>query len=189
MKPRPAPRDRIRAETAGRIRATAFALLSDASGPSFSHEQVADRAGVSARTVYRHFPTQADLVRGAWEQLRDRTGTRWPRTLDTIVPELRALFAQFERNGALTRAVLAAAGRTDYARAGSAEGRAAFREALAPLLATRTAAQGAQLVAQCVAIYSAPFWQLLRDRGQLGPRAASDAAVAAMTAVLRSQPL
>jgi AcrR family transcriptional regulator len=178
------PHARLRAETAERILAAAFEQLRDAPEAPFSHEIVAERAGISARTVYRHFPTQADLVQGVWRQLRDRTGTTWPRTPDAIVPELRGLFAQFERNNALTRAMLAAAPRANYPVAGSAEGREAFREALAPWLAQLTRAQQAALIAQCVAIYSAPFWQMLRDRGQLSAKAAEDAAVATMEAVL-----
>lgn len=67
-----------------------------------------------ARTVYRHFPTQADLVQGVGRHLRDRTGTTWPRTPDAIVPELRGPFAQVERNNALTCAMLAAAPRANY---------------------------------------------------------------------------
>jgi AcrR family transcriptional regulator len=178
------PHARVPAETAERILEAAFERLRDAPDAPFSHEIVAARAGVSARTVYRHFPTQADLVQGVWRQLRDRTGTTWPRTPDAIVPELRVLFAQFERNDALTRAMLAAAPRANYPVAGSAEGRQAFRQALAPWLAQLTRAQQAALIAQCVAIYSAPFWQMLRDRGQLSARAAVDAAVATMEAVL-----
>lgn len=178
------PQGRLRAETAERILAAAFERIRDEPDAPFSHEIVAERAGVSARTVYRHFPTQQDLVRGVWQQLRDRTGTTWPHTLDAIIPELRALYAQFERNNALTRAMIAAAPRANYSQHGSAEGRAAFREALAPLLTGRTPVQQDQLIAQCVAIYSAPFWQMLRDRGQLSAHAAIEAAVHAMTAVL-----
>jgi AcrR family transcriptional regulator len=180
------PQSRLRADTAERILAAAFDRLRDEPEAPFTHEIVAERAGVSARTVYRHFPTQSDLVRGVWQQLRDSTGTTWPRSLDAIIPELRALYAQFERNNALTRAMLAAAPRANYSQHGSAEGRAAFREALTPLLTHRTPVQQDQLIAQCVAIYSAPFWQMLRDRGQLSAHAASEAAVHAMTAVLKA---
>jgi AcrR family transcriptional regulator len=183
------PAERLRTDTSARILAAAFARLREAPDAPFSHEIVADLAGVSARTVYRHFPTQADLVQGVWRQLRDHTGTTWPVTLETIVPELRALYAQFERNDALTRAMLAAAPRANYAEAGSAEGRTAFRKALAPLLTHRTPVAQRQLVAQCLAIYSAPFWQMLRDRGQLSAAAAADAAAAAMQAVLATATL
>lgn len=178
--------DRQRADTVDRIVRAAFDRLQQQPEAPFSHEVVAELAGVSARTVYRHFPAQADLVRGVWQQLRDRTGTTWPHTLPDIVPQLRALFAQFERNSALTRAMLAAAPRANYAEAGAAEGRAAFREALTPLLATRSPGEQRELIAQCLAIYSAPFWQMLRDRGQLSAAAAANAAVAAMHAVLEA---
>jgi hypothetical protein len=66
----------------------------------------------------------------------------------------------------------------------SAEGRAAFRRSLAALLDTMSDADGRRLVAACVAIYSAPFWQMLRDRGQLPARSAEDTAVTAMEAVI-----
>lgn len=180
------PQERLRADTTKRIVEAAFERLQREPDEPFSHEIVAELAGVSARTVYRHFPTQQDLVRGVWEQLRDRTGTTWPRTLDAVLPELRALYAQFERNDALTRAMIAAAPRANYAQHGSAEGRDAFREALAPLLAALTADEQAQLIAQCLAIYSAPFWQMLRDRGQLDASGAIGAAEQAMRAVLEA---
>jgi AcrR family transcriptional regulator len=162
----------------------AFELLTNQPDAPFSHEAVAAAAGVSARTVYRYFPAQSDLVAAVWRHLRDTTGTVWPRSVDSIETDLRALYEQFERNDALTRAVLAASPRANVSVHGSVEGRAAFRSALEPLLATMTADAGDQLIATCVAIYSAPFWQMLRDRGQLSPAQAIAAACSAMRAVL-----
>lgn len=150
----------------------------------FSHETVAERAGVSARTVYRHFPTRADLTLALWERLRDESGTRWPRTEAEILPALRTLFDQFEKNAELTRASITSAANTGYPAHGSAEGRAAFREALADLLAVLPAEEGDRLIASCLAIYSAPFWQMLRDRGQLSASEAREAGVATMDALL-----
>lgn len=162
----------------------AFRLLHDCADTPFNHEAVAASAGVSARTAYRYFPAQSDLVEAVWNQLRDTTGTVWPLSESLILTELRTLFAQFERNDALTRAMLAAAARANYSEHGSAEGRTAFRIALSARLDRMTVESGDQLIATCVAIYSAPFWQMLRDRGQLSPAAAVDAACATMQAVL-----
>ncbi|MBK7834184.1 MAG: TetR family transcriptional regulator [Gemmatimonadetes bacterium] len=40
-------------------------------------ESVAERAALSARTVYRHFLTRRDLLTAAlWERLHEATGTR-----------------------------------------------------------------------------------------------------------------
>ncbi|MBC7842181.1 MAG: TetR family transcriptional regulator [Gemmatimonadaceae bacterium] len=162
----------------------AFGLMRDHGDVPLSHEAVAAAAGISARTAYRYFPTQHDLVAAVWRHLRDSTGTVWPDTASSIIPELRALFAQFERNAALTRAMIAASPRVNISEHGSAEGRAAFRLALAAHLEHLSAAAGEELVAACVAIYSAPFWQMLRDRGQLSPAAAADAACFTMDALL-----
>lgn len=162
----------------------ALRLLQEAPGAPFNHEAVAKSAGISARTAYRYFPTQADLVRAVWRHLRDSTATVWPETAQAILPSLRSLFAQFERNDSLTRAVIAASPRVNISEHSSVEGRAAFRLALAPRLAQITEEAGEQLVAACVSIYSAPFWQMLRDRGQLSAAAAANTACVVMSAVL-----
>jgi AcrR family transcriptional regulator len=162
----------------------AFRLLTDSPDAPFNHEAVAHAAGISARTAYRYFPTQSDLVASVWRHLRDSTGTVWPHSEESILPSLRLLFAQFERNDTVTRAMLAASPRANYSAHGSAEGRTAFRGALAARLQRTSTETGDQLVATCVAIYSAPFWQMLRDRGQLSAECAAEAACTAMAAVL-----
>jgi AcrR family transcriptional regulator len=178
------PAERQRAATRAAILDAALGMLRDEPETAFSHEAVADRAGVAARTVYRHFPTRHDLTLALWERLRDVHGTRWPTTEAEILPAIRVLFDQFEANAPLTRASITASASTGYSVHGSAEGRAAFREALAALLAVLPPPEGDRLVAACLAIYSAPFWQMLRDRGQLSAEEAREAGAAAMQAVL-----
>lgn len=178
------PAERQRLATRVAILNAAMWMLQEEPSVYFAHESVAERASVAARTVYRHFPTRADLTLALWERLRDRTGTRWPRTEEEIVPALRTTFAQFDAQNALTRAALSAGSNTQHAVHGSAEGRAAFREALNQLLAVLPGDEGDRLIAGCVAIYSAPFWQMLRDRGQLRPVEAQEAGAAAMNALL-----
>ena len=178
------PAERQRAATRRAILDAALRLLRDEPGAPFSHETVAARAGVAARTVYRHFPARVDLTAALWEHLRDSMGTRWPSAEGEIVPAVRALFDQFEAHAPLTRASIAAAASTGYPVHGSAEGRAAFRRSLAAVLAALPTAEGDRLVAACVAIYSAPFWQMLRERGQLSAAEAREAGADAMDAVL-----
>jgi AcrR family transcriptional regulator len=176
--------ERQRAGTRQAILDAALALMRERPLETVSHESVAERAAVSARTVYRHFPTRRDLTEGLWVRLRDETGTKWPGREDEIGPSLRRTFQQFEAFSALTRAAIAAAASTEYPVHGSAEGRAAFRRSLFALLERLSDADGRALIAACVAIYSAPFWQMLRDRGQLPARRAEDAAVMAIEAVI-----
>ena len=99
---------------------------------------------------------------------------------------IRALFDQFERHATLVRVSLATSATSGYPVHGSAEGRAAFRHSLATLLADLPRAEGNRLVATAVAIYSAPFWQMLRDRGQLSAKDTREAAATAMEATIVS---
>ena len=86
-----ATRDRI-------VRAAAQAAAAHGgAAPAFA--EVAQRAGVNERTVYRHFPTEAALQEAATAQLEADAG--WPeQALDAAaLPELvRRTFAAFGRH-------------------------------------------------------------------------------------------
>jgi AcrR family transcriptional regulator len=65
---------------------------------AITYPQVAEAAGVSLRTVYRYFPTRADLLQSAAEWFRELTeGARWddPRTVRDLagaIPQMGRLF-------------------------------------------------------------------------------------------------
>src|SRR3712207_2215697 len=61
-----------------------------------------------------------------------------------------------------------------------------FRSSLAPHIEGLPQAEQRRLIAVCLAIYSAPFWQLLRDRGELTGDEPGEAAAWALTAVLQA---
>jgi len=185
MRP-PSAAARQRETTRRAILDAALRMLREEVGIPLSHEAVAERAGVAARTVFRHFPTRYDLTRALWERMRDDTGTRWPSTEEEIVPMIRSLFDQFEKHASFIRLSLVTSANSGYPVHGSAEGRAAFRRSLATLLAELPRVEGNRLVATAVAIYSAPFWLMLRDRGQLSARDAREAAATAMEATIAS---
>lgn len=176
--------ERRRAATREAIIDAAVAMVRADPGAPFSHEAIAAKTGIAARTVYRHFPTRADLTTAFWVRIRDDTGTRWPETESGIAYSVKALFRQFEKHSAFTRAAITAAAATNHPAHGSAEGRAAFAHSLEGVLDRLPAAQGQQLIAACVAIYSAPFWQMLRDRGQLSSTAAAETAAWLLDAVI-----
>ena len=176
--------DRQRESTRRAILDTAMAMVRDDPASTVSHEAIADRSGIAARTVYRHFPTRGHLGAALWARIRDETGTRWPTIEADIVPAVRAQFAVFEKHEAFVRATTFASSTTDARAQGSAEGRVAFQQSLALVTRELSPAEGKSLIAVCVAIYSAPFWQMLRDRGKLSPLEAREAAVMALEAVI-----
>jgi AcrR family transcriptional regulator len=177
-------RDRQRESTRNAILDSAMAMIHEEPGRTVSHEAIAIRSGIAARTVYRHFPTRGHLTGALWARMRDETGTRWPTTEADIAPSVRAQFAQFEKHAAFVRASIATPATADYREHGSAEGRAAFQQSLATVIRELSPAESRRLVAICVAIYSAPFWQMLRDRGKLSAEEAREAAATAFEAVI-----
>ena len=176
--------DRQRESTRKAILDSAMTMLREDPASAISHEAIADRSGIAARTVYRHFPTRGHLGAAMWARIRDDTGTRWPATEAEIIPAVRAQFAQFDRHEAFVRATMFAMATSDARAQGSAEGRAAFGQSLAAITRDLSPAEGRRLIAACMAIYSAPFWQMLRDRGKLSAPEARDAAAMALEAVI-----
>ena len=176
--------DRQRESTRKAILDSAMTMLREEPTSTISHEAIADRSGIAARTVYRHFPTRGHLGAALWARIRDETGTRWPTTEADIAPSVRAQFAQFEKHEAFVRATTFAAATNDSRAHGAAEGRAAFEQSLAAVTRDLSPAEGKRLIAVCLAIYSAPFWQMLRDRGKLSAVEAREAAAMALDAVI-----
>jgi len=78
-----------------------------ADGDRLNHDAVAERAGVSRRTVYRYFPDQDALRHAAWARMSP--GGRIPDTLDDLLGGLEERFAKFDRNAAAMTVALASA--------------------------------------------------------------------------------
>ncbi len=72
-------------------------VLADPSVGELSVPEVARRAGVSVRTVYRYFPTKEALIDG-WNDSMAKSfhdGKPFPRDLDELPDGIRSLFASF----------------------------------------------------------------------------------------------
>jgi AcrR family transcriptional regulator len=183
-------RQKHSATTREHIASEAYALLVEYPDQPFSHEAVAARAGVGARTVYRYFPTQADLYEELWGRVRKQAGTIFPSSETEILPQIPILFGGFERNEKVIRAVLESPAGHRVRERGAPEGRGAFSQSLAELTSGMSSTQKRQVVAVFLAIYSAPFWELLRTRGELsGPEsiAAAEWALKALIESLRNE--
>jgi AcrR family transcriptional regulator len=182
---RPATLREKRAAAAGEhILDEAYELLVNQPNRPFSHEAIAARAGVGARTVYRYFPSQSDLYEELWVRVRKQAGTIFPSSEDQILPQIPILFGGFDRNERVITAVLESSAGHRVRERGAPEGRAAFSKALKNLTAGMSAAKKKQVVAVFLAIYSAPFWELLRKRGGLsGPDAVAAAEWAMSTLI------
>ncbi len=188
----PSLRERQTAATRAIILDAAFQILTGEAREVISHELVAARAGASARTIYRHFPTQGDLYRALWEErLRDFIPPGFPTSLDDIATKAVEAFARFDAHEPVIRTLMASPAGMRVRDRGGVEGRAAFDAALAPLLGHLDPDARRLVVAVFVALFSSPYWQVLRDRAALtGPEAqrAVHWALQALLATLTRQP-
>lgn len=173
---KPTLRHRQAAATKEEILAVAMNMLGAGAPNGFSHESIAKAAGMGARTVYRHFPDRAELLQALWLRVRDHTQIKFPAREEEIVSFIRSAFQAFDDHEPLVRAILSSAAGIEVRERGGVEGRSAFARGLSDLLAGLSPTERARIIALFVAIYSAPFWQLLRERGQLTGADAQEAA-------------
>lgn len=189
----------LRREQADRTRLALLeaceALLQELSLDEVTLPRVAKRAGVTAPTAYRHFPTQDALVTAFVEHLRHRIGMGHA-ALTSIPPDRlheipRSNYAAYEKDGALLRAIMQSpsfdrarlASPTDragmamsvWAAREGAVGEAALRERLGPIYLLLTPAA----------------WRWLRDTWGLDAPSAERAAswaIGALCAAASSGP-
>ena len=160
-------REKHAATTRDHLLNEAYELLVNHPDQPFSHEAVAARAGVGARTVCRYFQAQSDLHEQLWVRVRKQAGTIFPSSEAEILPQIPILFRGFDHNEKVIHAGLESPAGHRIRERGAPEGRAAFSKSLAELTAGMSPAEKRQVVAIFLAIYSAPFWELLRKRGGL----------------------
>jgi len=169
----PSLRERQKELTRDQIVATAFQLLEEKQEPT--HEAIAEACSMAVRTVYRHFPSRDAIIAAAWDHLKAVTATRFPITESEIVDLAPRIFRNFDSHEALVRAFLSSGVGTEVRDKGAEEGRRSFTQALGGATAHPPPVRRRQAVAIFLALYSAPAWQLMRDRGQLSRDQAADA--------------
>lgn len=145
----------------------------------FSMQEVARRAGVSLRSVYRHFPGRKQLFEALYDWSSERVGVPSVvasiRTLDDLPSGAKDLFARFESELPVVRAgVLASLAlgtspsrRSDW----DAVVEDVFRDAL-PDLETEQARRG---YAMLRLLFTSRVWLTLSDRFGLDTPSAAEA--------------
>lgn len=86
--------------TRSRIQEAAASLLDERGAPEgITFKAVAERAGVTEMTVYRHFPKREDLLHGLWQHLNASMGQGlgMPESADALLAQHDTLFTGFDR--------------------------------------------------------------------------------------------
>lgn len=188
-------RDRRTAETRTMVLEALAELVTERGTTEFSVQEVADRADVSLRTVYRYYPNRQALLDGLTElidermdDLRSDEEVGWEdlgqRRLEGLLAALPAVFERLDELEPLSSAMaLLASGGTRRARSHD-ERTDTFRRSLADDLAGLPADDQDTTFAVVRHLASATTWFVLREEFGLSGREAGEAVARAVAAIL-----
>jgi AcrR family transcriptional regulator len=180
-------RDRLSQTTRDVIVDALIAQLLETGAYDLTYFALARRAGVSVRTLYRHFPTRDDLL----DELSRRVNVvvalkEIPRSRESTVALVRTLFATFDRNAPIVSAQIQA-GLAGKVRARARQKRVnvvehVFAQAMPGLAADRRRA-AAGLIS---VLLSANTWARLRDETGLDGTQSGDVTAWAVDTLWRA---
>jgi len=175
-KPRRNYRSALREKQQGETRESILRALGEQilkSRPGeFSLPEVAERAGVSVRTVYRHFGSREALIEALQEYAVRRGTPPPPTTLDELIALPPVLFASFDAHAPWVEAMLRAGAGSAIRSAGKPARIALFKALTAPMVAGLPEAEAVATQALVKHLVSAETWLAMReDFGVDGPTA------------------
>ncbi len=173
-------RERQKADTRALILATVEQLLADRSLEQFSLADVARAAGISERTVYRHFETRDALLEATWAMVNESIGMRaFPATAAELVELPLIVFPAFEQRADVIRAMLASPQGRELRLRVNKQRQVAIRAAVRDAKPKLRDPAFTRLCAAVQLLYSASGWATMRDywglEGAEAGRAASEA--------------
>lgn len=163
----------------------ALAKLLRAGEADVTFETLARESGVPQRTLYRHFESKEALFGAFWPwmnatiEVPDR-----PQDAEALVAHIPALFAAFDRDEELVRAMLHHPHGRAARLAAAAARRTKFAEALREVTGGMSPEATRRLLAAVTALCSASGWETMKDNWGLSGPAAAEAAQWAVHALI-----
>ena len=98
-------RQQYTAQTRQRILDAAIASIQGGEMESLTIAGVARQAGVTERTVYRHFQTREDLIKAVWPRMGTRLGIPGlPQTVEALLAAPGRIYPRFDAEAGAVRA-------------------------------------------------------------------------------------
>jgi len=164
--------------TRDRIQKATASLLAEHGAPDgITFKAVAERAGVTEMTVYRHFPTRDHLLHGLWEHLNDEMGPGigMPESADALLNQHDKLFAGFDRVAPQIVASISTAQGREMRASLNAERRKAFLAIVGEIAPHLNPSRKTAAAAVLQLLHSAYAWDSLREQWDLDGKAAGKA--------------
>jgi AcrR family transcriptional regulator len=156
--------DDTASDTRTRIEEALLALTAE--GERLNHDIVAERAGVSRRTVYRYFPDRDALMRAMWARLSPATAPndKMPHSVETLLDQLDILYEGFDQNAAAMTVVMASAEGRAMRNTMTPQRVAGYRKALGDVTAHLPEPAATEAIAAIQLLRSGFAWREMRDQ-------------------------
>lgn len=162
--PRPTFHERHRLATRELILDAIERRLVDGGLDELTFLQVAQEAGVSDRTVYRHFPTREALLDAFWGRIQQTLGLEEAtRSWVDYLATRPAAFASMDRRERMMRAVMSSEQARTARRRLNPDRQAGIRRVVAEAVGDLPEPAFTELCALAHLLGSAPAWQTLKD--------------------------
>jgi AcrR family transcriptional regulator len=173
-------RARQKEQTRDLILAAVGQILARADFSAVTIAEVARVAEVTDRTIYRHFPTREDLLREFWKVTLQRLSGDLldnPDSLEAMCELTRRLFAMFDAEEGVMRAISASPEGRMIRKGPNAARLGKVQQFLAPMLEGTPERERENVAAAVFTLCSVSVWMHMRDYcGFDGPRAGEAAA-------------
>jgi len=182
-------RQQYQAQTRERILNAVLAVMEKDNVETMTVAQVAKEAGVTERTVYRHFQTREDLLRAVWPHMQAQIGMAgFPQTVESLLAAPARLFPNFDkREGSVRASMYSQAGREVRTAANPAR-QQAFTTCVEEALPELDPAARRRRAAVIQMIGSSHGWACLKDYWGLDTEEAARAAEEAIAILLGRDP-
>lgn len=157
-------REAQRELTRNRILDAALDLISEEALDAITLANVAARAAVTERTLYRYFATRDELIEALWPRINDRAaqGRTFPATPEAMIQQPSEIFPGFDREEGLTRFVFTRQGQ-ELRLSVNDKRQAAFLQAVATARPDLSEADRRDLAAICQLLDSSFAWVSMKD--------------------------
>jgi AcrR family transcriptional regulator len=178
-------RDAQRDLTRGRIVEAALNLLREGKAGGLTFAGVASRAGMTERTVYRHFETREALMAAAWSRINELVKTpEMPNTPEALTAQPLTAFSAFDTEEKLMRMLVLSPEGHALRLSANAKRVAAIRAAVRAARPDLKEPGFTRLCAAAQLLDSSFAWLMMKDYWGLSGAEAGRAASAAIATLL-----
>ncbi|MDX2237618.1 MAG: helix-turn-helix domain-containing protein [Hyphomonadaceae bacterium] len=178
-------RDAHRNLTRRRVLDAALGLFRDGAVEDLTMAGVAARAGMTERTIYRHFETREALLGAVWEEINAIVKTpSMPDTPERLIAQPREMFREFDKEEALLRAIVTTRQGRELRLSVNAQRQTAIRQAVRAARPELMEPHFTRLCAAVQLLDSSFAWAVMKDYWGLAGDEAGAAASEAIRVLL-----